>query len=186
MAKPCKYCGSTLHFSYQCFKNPNRGKTLKRRYEKAYKTGEVGKHDKVLNSQSLNRKRLVMELDKYCSLIVRISASDKYGVATCYTCGKRLPWKCMHNCHFKSRQFLGTRFDFDNMRCGCPDCNIIKHGNISVYRERLKREIGEDKVNNLDKKKGYKYSTVELKEMLDDLKLKYKQVVEEKRKLNLL
>ena len=128
----CKYCGSHAHWSYMCFKNPKRKAAIRHKYS-AYKAGETPKRDKVLSSsKSLVRKRLILELDKYCSLCVRIAAADKNGIATCYCCGRRLPWKCMHNGHFKSRQFQGTRFDFENMRCCCEYCLT---GEAELYRE---------------------------------------------------
>lgn len=181
----CKYCGSHTHYSYMCFQNPKRKSALKRKYSQ-YKAGKTPKHDKVLSAQTLDRKRLILELDKYCSLIVRISASDKYGVVNCYTCGKRIPWKLCDNGHYRSRQALQTRWDFLNCHCQCQNCNRLLRGNLSRYREHLVREIGENKVLELETRPAKKISTPELKEMLDDLKLKYKQVVEEKRKLNLL
>ena len=182
MAKPCKYCGSTLHFSYQCFRNPKRGYAIKKKYEQVYKTGKTPKHDKMLSSQSLDRKRLIMELDRYCSLVVRISASNKFGVLSCYTCGKRISYKMCDNGHLKSRQFQGTRFDFDNMRPQCQNCNRTLKGNLVKYREKLAKEIGEERVNALDKKKSQKISTPELEELLKEVKTKYKKLVEEKKK----
>lgn len=87
----------------------------------------------------------------------------------------------MHNGHFKSRQFQGTRFDFENMRCCCEVCNVTLHGNLKKYREHLIREIGEDRVNALDRKKSQKISTPELEELLGKVKLKYKQLLEAKK-----
>lgn len=176
----CPICGGP-HYKYMCFQNPKRKYALKRKYS-AYKVGKTPKRDKVLSSsKSLVRKRLILELDKYCSLCVRIAAADKNGIATCYCCGRRLPWKCMHNGHFKSRQFQGTRFDFDNMKCTCEVCNVTLHGNLKKYREHLIREIGEDRVNALDRKKSQKISTPELEELLVKVKLKYKQLLEAKK-----
>ena len=132
MAKPCKYCGSTLHFSYQCYQNPKRGKALKRRYEQAYRTGKTPKHDKILANQSLDRKRLIMELDKYCSLIVRISASNRFGIAQCYCCGKSIPYKMGDCAHYISRQKMQSRFDIEsNLRINCTTCLT---GDATLYK----------------------------------------------------
>lgn len=176
----CRICGGP-HYAYMCFKNPKRKTAIKRKYS-AYKRGVKPKKDKLLRTEkNLDRRLLIMELDKYCSWIVRIKASDKNGIVSCYTCGKRLPWKVVHNGHFKSRQFDGTRFDFDNMRPQCEVCNITLHGNIEKYREKLIKEIGEERVDNLNLKKSRKISTSELKEMLEDLKAQYKELIEEKK-----
>lgn len=178
----CKICDQDGHYAYACWQNPRRGYNLRKKYEKAYKTGKVPRREKTLSKETTKRKQLIMELDKYCSLIVRIKASNKYGVANCYICGKRLPYKQMHNGHFKSRQFLGTRFDWDNMRCCCPECNVVLHGNIPKYKIKLVNEIGEERVNNLEKKKSLKPTTPELEELLKEMKIKYKELIEEKKK----
>ena len=175
----CKICGGP-HYKYQCFQNPKRKYALKRKYSE-YKAGKTPRRDKVLSAQTTARKRLILDLDKYCSLIVRIQASDKFGVASCFTCGRRLPYKMLDNGHFKSRQFVGTRFDFDNMRPQCQNCNRFLKGNLSQYRERLVNEIGEKRVDDLDKKKANKLSTPELEELLKELKLKYKNLIEKKK-----
>lgn len=192
----CKICGGP-HYQYQCFQNPKRKAAMKRKFSE-YKAGKVPKRDKVLSkTRGLNRKRLILELDKYCSLYVRVSSTTNIrptvqphirvcsnptlGIGACYTCGKRLPWKALHNGHFKSRQFIGTRFDFDNMRPQCEYCNVVLHGNINKYREKLIKEIGEERVLALDKKKSKKLSTVELEQLLEEVKLKYKQLLEAKK-----
>ena len=177
----CPICGGP-HYKSFCWQNPKRGYNLRKKYEKAYKTGKVPRGEKTLSKETTKRKRLIMELDKYCSLIVRVGASDKYGNCLCYICGRKLPYRQMHNGHYKSRQFLGTRFDFDNMRASCPNCNVVLHGNIPKYKEKLIREIGEKKVNDLERKKTLKPTTPELEELLKEMKIKYKELVEEKKK----
>lgn len=183
MTKPCKYCGSKLHFSYQCWQNPKRKKNLAYKYKQAYKTGKTPKHDKLLSNQTLDRKRLIMELDKYCSLIVRISASNKYGIARCYCCGKSIPYKMGDCAHYVSRQKMQSRFDIEsNLRINCVECNRLLHGNLKKYREHLVKEIGEEKVKELETRPPRKISTPELEEMLKELKIRYKNLVEEKKK----
>lgn len=177
----CKICGSHSHYTYMCFQNPKRKAALKRKYSE-FKAGKVPKRDKLLsNEKSLNRKRLILELDKYCSLYVRLKASNKYGVLSCYTCGKRIPWKTAHCCHFISRRFGGTRFDFDNLRAGCETCNVALHGNLEVYRKNLVKEIGEKAVDNLEQKKNQKIPTPDLEALLEEVKQKYKNLVAEKK-----
>lgn len=176
----CPVCGGP-HYKYMCFKNPKRGKTLANKYKKAYSTGKVAKHDKVLNNQSLNRKRLIMELDKYCSLIVRVGASDKSGIAYCYTCGKRLPYKMLDNGHYRSRQCLATRWDFQNCHPQCQNCNRLLHGNLVEYRKHLVRELGNEKVREIETRPSQKISTVELQEMLVEMKMKYKNLLDKKK-----
>lgn len=178
----CKICGRQGHYAYACWQNPKRGKNLKKRYEKAFRNGKTPKHDKVLARQSLDRKRLILELDKYCSLIVRIKASDKFGVCDCYCCGKRLPWKQVDCAHYVSRQHLQSRFDLDsNLRVNCTNCNRVLRGNLGEYRKHLVREIGEEKVKELETRPPRKISTPELEEILKQVKRQYKELVEEKK-----
>ena len=177
----CKYCGSDFHWSYQCRLNPKRGKVLARKYKQAYKTGKTPKHDKLLSNQPLDRKRLIMELDRYCSLIVRISASNQFGIAECYTCGKRIPWKYGDCGHYRSRQHLQSRFDIDkNLRICCQSCNRLLHGNLVKYRQHLVREIGEEAVREVETRPTRKISTPELQEMLDEMKTRYKKLIDER------
>lgn len=176
----CKICGGP-HYAYMCFQNPKRKYALKRKYS-SYKAGVKPKKDKLLsNEKSLDRRRLTMELDKYCSWIVRLKASDKYGKITCYTCGKKIPWKMAHCCHFISRRYGGTRFDFDNLKAGCEYCNVALHGNLEAYRNHLLRDIGQAGIDNLEKKKMQKITTPELSSMLEKLKKDYKDLVEQKK-----
>lgn len=182
----CKYCGSHSHYSYMCFKNPKRRSAIKRKYS-GYRAGVVPKRDKLLhNEKSLDRRRLIMELDKYCSWVVRLKASDKYGVVCCYTCGKKIPWKTAHCCHYISRRYGGTRFDFDNLHAGCEFCNVTLHGNLEKYKEHLLRDIGQDGIDKLEQNKNKKIPTSELKEMLENVKSEYKILVEEKKKPSII
>lgn len=178
----CSICGGP-HYAYMCFQNPKRKYVIKRKYS-GYKQGVKPKKDKLLKDEkSLNRRRLILELDKYCSWIVRLKASDKYGVITCYTCGKRVPYKMAHCCHYISRRYGGTRFDFDNLRAGCEYCNVALHGNLEKYKEHLLRDIGQDGIDKLEQNKNKKIPTPELKELLEKIKSEYKRIVEEKKKV---
>lgn len=174
----CKICGGP-HYQYQCWKNPKRKSALKRKYNE-FKAGKTPKRDKVLSKQGITRKRLIVELDTYVSKIVRIGASDKFGVASCFTCGRRLPYKMLDCGHYKSRQYVGTRFDFDNVRPQCQNCNRVLHGNIKKYEPLLLREIGEERMNALEMKKTQKISTPDLEELLVKMKQKYKKLLAEK------
>lgn len=176
----CKLCGQKGHWKYQCFQNPKRSQAIKKKMNEM-RMGKTPKRDKVLSSQSLNRKRLIVELDRYCSLITRIKASDKNGVVTCFTCGRRLPWKATDCGHYVSRQKMQSRFDFANLRPQCQNCNRVLRGNLEIYRKRLINEIGRDAVEELENRPPMKIMTAELESLLGLLKLEYKRLVEEKK-----
>ena len=88
-----------------------------------------------------------------------------------------------HCCHYISRRYGGTRFDFDNLRAGCEHCNVALHGNLEEYKTRLISDIGENKVRDLEMKKNRKISTPELSELLSKLKKEYKELLAEKKSL---
>lgn len=176
----CPICGGP-HYKYMCFQNPKRKYALKRKYSQ-YKAGKTPKHDKVLSAQSLNRKRLIIDLDSYCSKYVRLKAANNSGIAVCYTCGKQLPWKMMDCGHYRSRQHLQTRFDLNGLRTQCQVCNRTLRGNLKKYREHLVMEIGEDKVREIETRPPRKISTPELQEMLLEMKRKYALLLEERKK----
>ena len=176
----CPLCGGP-HYKTFCFKNPKRKQAIKQKYS-AFKSGRIPRKDKLLHeTKNLDRRCLILELDKYYSWYVRVKASDKNGIAGCYTCGKRMPYKCLDNGHFVSRRFCGTRFDLDNMRPQCQNCNRLLNGNLTYYREKLIREIGDERVEALNQKKNNKISTPELEQMLEDIKVKFKKLLDEKK-----
>lgn len=68
----------------------------------------------------------------------------------CYTCGLvKLP-KEMQNGHFVPRQYLATRYDERNNNCQCYACNMLYNGQPSRYAMNLKRDYGEDIIEELE------------------------------------
>lgn len=88
-------------------------------------------------------------LDQVFSQFVRQKYADEDGMVDCWTCSKRLHWKEMQNGHFVSRQHLATRYSEDNCRPQCVGCNVFGGGKVSVFAERLERELGEGTVSRL-------------------------------------
>lgn len=173
----CPICGGS-HYKTFCYRNPRRKSILKQRYKK----GVASKNDTLLrNEKSLDRRKLIMELDKYCSWIVRLKASNEFGMINCYTCGKKIPINQAHCCHFISRRFGGTRFDFDNLRAGCENCNVVLRGNLEVYKKKLTKELGEEAIERLEQKKNLKIPTPELETLLKKVRQEYNNLVEQKR-----
>ena len=164
----CPICGG-CHYQYACWKNPKRKSAFKAHF-KAVERTKTKKMIKGTFTQKDARKDLIYKLDLIVSKYVRQYYADKNGVCTCYTCGRRLPWKGMDCSHFISRRFNGTRFDLDNLRACCQHCNRVLHGNLEKYREHLLRDIGEERIRALDRKKNQKISTPELEAMLEEYK----------------
>ena len=155
----CKYCGKEGHYAYQCFKKRAEQKPKK----PTAKRGNV-------------RKQLIAELDKITSELVRKKACGSDGFAFCFTCGVRKPWQMLDCGHFRSRRFTQTRFDFDNLRPQCRECNRYKHGNLGIYRQKLVRELGEQKVKEIETRPPRKIMEIELEQLLEQRRQELKNV----------
>jgi hypothetical protein len=116
------------------------------------------------------RSKLIGQLDKLLSMIVR-NRDAVNGTNTCYTCGQVLPINQLQCGHFHSRRYFGTRWDLDNVRVQCYECNVIQQGNLQVFETKLKNEIGMERLNQLARKAKSlsKFSTLELHQLLIDL-----------------
>jgi len=113
------------------------------------------------------RSKIIRKLDQLFSIIVRYQNSFD-GQNTCYTCGKILPIKELQCGHYLSRRYFGTRWNFDNARPQCYSCNVIKQGNLTIFEQKLRNEIGDEKFNSLVKeaKRIAKLSTFEIYRLL--------------------
>jgi len=96
--------------------------------------------------------KLKNNLDAIFSKYIRLSHADDDGFCTCYTCGNRLHWTKIQNGHLFSRGRLSTRFDPDNCRPQCYGCNVAGKGNYQEYFPRMLREIGPEKLEELERK----------------------------------
>ena len=94
------------------------------------------KREKRIKLPSISK--LKKEADRIFSLYIR--ERDNY---TCYTCGKKGDKTNMDCGHYKSRVFLGTRYDEKNCHCQDKSCNIFKSGNLTVYAIRLEKDYGQ-------------------------------------------
>lgn len=138
------------------------------------KRHKVSSRKKMCSFEQKERKKLIKELDKYVSVYVRYTNSDKQGYATCYTCGKRLPWRLVDNGHWQSRRYQKTRWDLSNMRVQCRNCNRYMGGNYQVYTPKIIKELGEEKAEEIKRlaHSGGKVTTEEMRVMLADIKKK--------------
>ena len=85
---------------------------------------------------------------KKTSLFVREKSKGK-----CYTCNKVYPIQKLHAGHLIEKQGNSAiYFDLDGLRAQCYRCNRLLHGNKDIFGQRLRKEIGEERVNNLYKK----------------------------------
>ena len=163
----CSYCGGP-HYGYACWRNPKRKSAFKSHFKRLERT-QKKKMGNLVSKRENDRKRVVERLDEVVSRYVRQYFADKNGICDCYTCGKRLPWKGMDCGHCISRRYMATRFELDNMRPQCQNCNRTLRGNYGVYYPKLKKELGDKRYDELWQlaRSDKKISTVELKDLLE-------------------
>lgn len=88
--------------------------------------------------------QLKKQLDTIFSIYIRRAHPAK-----CYTCGRtETSLQCGH---FISRSYLATRFHEDNCRPQCVGCNIFGNGKPLDFEEHLKKDLGDEYVENLKK-----------------------------------
>ncbi len=97
--------------------------------------------------------KLKKELDSWFSKYIRLKYADHTGNVKCYTCGKTLHWKQAHCGHFVPRHYLATRWDENNCRVQEVGCNVFGNGQILEFEEKLIKEIGQKKVDEIKKKR---------------------------------
>ena len=122
-----------------------------------------------------SRNSLIQDLDRYCSLFVRIRDADAKRIVRCYTCTTTKHYTLMHNGHFISRSNMGLRFDVkNNCRTQCEYCNCSLHGNLEVYAANLELEqAGLPEMLQEQSRQVEKIGNDELSQMLIDIRGKY-------------
>lgn len=77
-----------------------------------------------------------------------IKKRDRY---TCFTCGTRVRGKNCHAGHFIASSVggLALRYNEYNVHVQCYDCNILKHGNLDVYKQKMIEKYGQAIVDEL-------------------------------------
>lgn len=86
--------------------------------------------------------KLKKKLDTLFSLYIR----GKYP-KECYTCGNT--GVRLQNGHFVTRMYLATRWEEDNCRPQCRVCNCMRQGMPIDFEERLRKELGNERVEEM-------------------------------------
>jgi hypothetical protein len=92
---------------------------------------------------------LVEKLDEVFSKYIRLFYADWKGEIRCYTCDTRYHWKEVDAGHFISRESQILRFEEDNVRPQCRDCNRFGNGMPVVFEQELRDELGDDRVDSM-------------------------------------
>jgi len=114
-------------------------------------------------------RQLKAKLDKVFSLYIRTKYADWRGNVACYTCGRIHPIKSIQCGHFIRRQHLATRWDENNARPQDYGCNVGQGGNYDVFALKLLKEIGQEGLEELQRKKDTpkKWKLAELESLLE-------------------
>lgn len=115
--------------------------------------------------------------DKGFSLYIREKFS-KNGKCTCYTCGIVLEYMSgfygIHCGHGISRDYFFTRYDENNARPQCYHCNVERRGRYKEFMAKLRKEIGDKKVDEMLKTKNKLLSSYEKRKLVLAAYEKYK------------
>jgi hypothetical protein len=85
----------------------------------------------------------------WVSKFVRLSLTTD-GWGRCYTCGKPHDIMNLDAGHFITCDEASTRYHLDNIRNQCVTCNRFKQGMHHKFRENLVKEIGIERVEELE------------------------------------
>lgn len=88
-------------------------------------------------------------MDRVFSIFIRLQYADHAGFVSCYTCEKRIPWKQADCGHFIRRQHSAMRFDENNCRPQCWECNRENDGMEEAFDENLRDDLGDEVVEEL-------------------------------------
>lgn len=118
------------------------------------------------------------------SEMIRAKYADWRGYVRCYTCGKVGRWKGdrFQAGHFTCGRGNSILFDEQQIRVQCYQCNCCNHGEQDEFGQRLRREIGEESVKQIKKRKHetVKYSKKDYEAMEKVFKEKRDMYLKEK------
>ncbi len=96
--------------------------------------------------------QLKKQLDTIFSLYIRAKYQKK-----CYTCA--YTGTNLQNGHWIPRGYMMTRWEEDNCRPQCRNCNVFRHGLPFEFEEHLVKEIGLARVQELKEKRKEVFKT---------------------------
>ena len=113
-------------------------------------------------------KSLKFFADTVFSKYIRITKSKDW-ICECITCKKKMHWSKIQNWHYRSRTSLLYRFDQDNCRPQCEQCNIFKNGNYRQYHLEMVKMFGKEKEEEMrNNQRQHKIRDLDYIEMIKD------------------
>ncbi len=114
------------------------------------------------------------KLDTLTSEIVRRSAANEAGYVKCATCPAVKHWKEMQCGHFRSRQYLATRYLVQNLAPQCEDCNCFYNGRPDEFACYIDEKWGRGTANLLIRESQQEYHNFPYQEFIVQAKLSLK------------
>lgn len=73
----------------------------------------------------MNKERLIKELDRVFSIVIRKMYADEHGFVNCATCqAPRRHWTELTCGHYRKRRHMKTRWMIKNAGPQCSECNV--------------------------------------------------------------
>ena len=129
------------------------------------------------------RTTLIKSLDREFSKLIRLRDGR------CITCGELILLNeagdpvTLNNGHYIRRSVQSLRWDERNCNCQCAPCNGVHEVNPEPYRRKMIEKYGDGIIEELEKiyleNRLKKITTPQLREMLKDIKQKYKEMKDE-------
>ena len=116
------------------------------------------------------------EADMWFSRRIRLRDADSKWYCKCISCGQRLHWKEMQNCHFIVRGNYFYRRDPMNCHAGCTSCNTYrKEYHMMMYTIHMIKTFW---LKEVEKMQATKWELRQVKrDMLEDIIAEYKELV---------
>ena len=118
--------------------------------------------------KSASLASLKRKADKAFSEFIRQRNVDRYGNASCCTCGNTKPWRELQCGHFVSRVHLSTRYMPLNAHEQCGKCNVLLRGNMAEYASYMEKTYGHGVIDRLlaEKRKTVKFSRQDYEQLI--------------------
>jgi hypothetical protein len=139
---------------------------------------------KTRPAKTTDRLKLIPKVDAAFSEVIRMTAMDQDGYATCITCGDSMHWTDMDCGHYMIRKNMATRWHLQNCHPQCRLCNSTHDGKAEVHALVIDRKYGAGTAAMLEKlsRTEVHISERELQDRLAELKQELKALREEKLK----
>ena len=130
---------------------------------------------------------LKRKIDVLWSKYIRNRDSDRFGFASCVTCGRRDRIDNMDCGHYMSRGFMATRWDEKNCAAQCRKCNRYQEGRHGAFAQAINTRYGPGTAEAIEykaKRGGNRVNRVVAEMILRELTQKTQELAKEVEKFS--